>query len=325
MEMNVIMSSDEKYAPYMGITITSILENNKKFDNIIVHVLDGGISSENLNKMDVLKKKYSFFDYKIYDASIIKNWMPELKKGSIGELLGYGAFGRLFIHKFLSDDVDKVLYLDADIVVDNDLYGLYNTDLSENYCAGVIDILNTRWIYELGMDKDTIFVNSGVLLINLKKWREDNVEKKFIEFMNKSHGTDLNDQNVINSVFTGSIGILDLKYNFINELSDFSYHKHLHRWKLKDYWSCQEFENAKKNPSVIHYAAPFFMKPWVENSKTYMKKVYLNYKKISPWNNIPLEIFKLNLRQKNYMLINKTMILLPTPISLFLVKMKSLL
>lgn len=314
MKIDIILSADDKYASHMGIAITSILENNKRFNKIIAHILSLGISENNLEKLNTLKVKYSFFDYEIYDVEVIKKWMPKPKKGSLGETLGYGAFSRLFIHKFLDSDLDKVLYLDCDIIVDDDLYELYCIDLENNYCAGVLDIWNVRWLDELSMDKNSIYVNSGVLLLNLKKWRDCEIDKRFLELMSKPN-TDLNDQNIINEVCAGFIKVLDLKYNFLNELFCLSYN---HR--LKDYWSYDEFEACKNNPTIIHYAGPSFRKPWVGNSETYLREFYLKYKEVSPWSNTPLECDEHHILQKCYPLFNKLLLSLSSKISLPLLK-----
>lgn len=76
----------------------------------------------------------------------------------------------------LPDDVDRVLYLDCDTLCNGSLHDFYNLNFGDNYAAGVIDCLSEAYYDLFDMDKTSRYCNSGMLLFNIKKWREDNME-----------------------------------------------------------------------------------------------------------------------------------------------------
>lgn len=111
------------------------------------------------------------------------------------------TFFRLFLCTILPDDIDRCIYLDCDTVIRHSLKEFWETDLGDKVVAAVDDCRSDRYKAELNLDSNSTYTNNGVLLIDLKSWREMNVEKEFLDFI-IAHNGDITyvDQGVLNGV-----------------------------------------------------------------------------------------------------------------------------
>ena len=114
----------------------------------------------------------------------------------------------------MKPNIDKVIYLDADTVVLDDIYKLYNENI-DYYIGAVAELTTTSCPRNIGIPKSHKYFNSGVLLINSKKWREDNIKDKLFEIGKKySKLLAYPDQDILNKAFeNNNYKILDYKYN----------------------------------------------------------------------------------------------------------------
>lgn len=298
------MASDDNYAMHLGICMVSILENNS--DNFInMHILNNDISEINLNSLKSLEGKYSNLKLNFYDINnyfkkndindLIRN---ELENNDFYNLLGISAFSRLFLEDILPLDIHKVLYLDADTLVLNNLAELFETDLEDNYIAGVVDVMAniTKYFYKKDK-KSTPFVNSGVLMINLDKWREIRFADLSIDLIKQYPDKNfLHDQNIINIICQGHVKLLNPKFNVMSEFFYVDYRKNL---KINGYFgstekfnSLNQVTDAMKNPTIVHFISQIWDRPWVSQigifnhtPKNPYNKCYDYYKDKSPWNN----------------------------------------
>jgi lipopolysaccharide biosynthesis glycosyltransferase len=232
--------------------------------------------------------RYSNLKLKIIDASFMNElFIDKLNKENKFNSLVKGEFGRLFLGGLIDDDIEKILYLDCDTIVEGDLNELFNTNLEDNYVGGIIEFFNIILIKILHLNPCANCINSGVLLINLKKWREDNLEGKFLNEINKYiDNPNLNDQSLINKVLQCRIKILHPKYNygpckFRQRLYRFAYKLNKGKYYSKD--------QIMESPIIIHFITN---KPWFENITIPLKNRFLYYKNISPFKNNSLRQFK---------------------------------
>ena len=263
-EYNICLSCDNNYAQYAGVVIASILLNSddKSFFNF--YILDGNIEQENKDKIEKLKEIKNF---NLNFISIDENLFEVYKKIGTHSYISLSAYYRLKLASLLPK-IDKVLYLDCDVIVSSDLRELFETDISEYYAAGVKDIAVNSSGYVPKLEKGNIYFNSGVLYFNLDKIRKDNIESEFekytIENFDKIR---VGDQEIINVVCQGKIKELPSTWNvqssnFVNR-SDYT-----------------------KNPNIVHYVGR--NKPWKFGSINYWKNLYFNVLEKTPWA-IPLE------------------------------------
>ena len=263
--MNVLLASDDNYAPLLGVVLYSLLENNEDdFNNIDIYVLDGGISEENKNKIQDLTDNFN-----------VKTTISFIKYDNLEEILGIkikatrplATYARLFAASLLSSDIDKILYIDCDGLVVDSFKELWDMDLGDNYCAGVLDAgpkyINTF----LELPEDNNHYNAGLLLINLKLWREDNLEKRFLDFIISKDGEVFhNDQGIINVICRDRILTVHPKYNILSPFFEVGYEKVLQWYNLDEYYNKSLVEDALKNPVFIHLTQFVHGRPWFNNA-----------------------------------------------------------
>ena len=191
------------------------------------------------------------------------------------------TYYRLFLSRVLSDNIEKVIYLDGDILVMDSLQGLWNIDMSEKAIAAVPDSYNNDITHynRLRYSQEQGYFNAGVLLINLKYWREHKVENIFLDYViNYPERLACHDQDVMNYVFKDVKIELPIKYNMLNEYW-FDVRYSLISWEYE-----QQILDGQKNPVIIHFTC--IPKPWYKNCKHPYKKMFEKYKSMSLWSNV---------------------------------------
>lgn len=176
---------------------------------------------------------------------------------------------RIFATKYLPKNLDRILYLDTDIIVINKLNKLYNMNFHDNYYLASTNIGKFIHLFNeirLGLDKEHPYINTGVLLINLKKLRNVEIEYEVNNFVNKKKKLlMLPDQDIISTLYGSKIKVIDnLKYN----LSD----RFLNLHNLKNFNSKIDLAWIRKNTIIIHYYGK--NKPWKKNYKGILNCFY---------------------------------------------------
>lgn len=259
MIINICLSCDDNYYKYAGVVIASVLLNAKSDDILHFYILDGGITKDNKDKILSLK---SIKNCKIEFITIDENLFKIYKNIGTHSYLSLSACYRLKLPSLLSS-VSKVLYLDCDVIVNSSLSEIYNTDITKFYAAGVMDtaMKSSGWVPKL--EEGNKYFNSGVLLFNLSKMREDNIEKSFEEYTEKEFANiRVGDQQIINVVCQGKIKELNSSWNvqssnFVNR-SDYT-----------------------KEPKIVHFVGK--QKPWIFGSMNYWKNLYFEILSKTPW------------------------------------------
>ena len=311
------MASDDNYAVHLGICIVSIMENNSR--NVNMHILDNNISEVNLNRLKSLEDKYSNLKINFYNTHdffrqndidcLIRN---QLKDNDFYKLLGIAAFSRLFLQDILPSDIEMVLYLDSDTLVLDNLDELFSSDM-DNLVSGVVDVMAniTKSLYR-GHKKSTPFINSGVLLINLKRWREIDFAGRAIDLIKEYRDKNyLHDQNIINIICGDDISLMSPKFNTMSEFFYVEYSKNLKMNKYFDsinqFYSIDEVDDALKHPVVVHFLSRVWDRPWISqsgifkhNPKNPFNRCYHYYKSISPWCGEEIEKNTKKIQEKIY-------------------------
>ena len=316
--MFVIYHSSDTFADITGVSMLSLFENNKNIEGIHVLYIEKGITQENKNKLQIIAKQYG----RTLEFITMPDWSEKLNidlKSCKKNWLGFG-YNRLFLTEYVPDNVERVLYLDSDTVIENSLEELWNTDLEGWYLAGVDDCLSSKYRTLVNLGENGTYVNSGMLLVNLKKWREENVTQKFVEYIVSQNGYFVfNEQTILNSMFSGKIKILHQKYNVNSLVYLFSYNELMYlRRPLNFSYAETEFYSARQNPIITHFTGNFLVtrRPWIKDSDHPHVNVYLYYKNMTPWANEPLKDIGGNVNLKNAKLCKK----LPRRLMIFLVR-----
>ena len=148
-------------------------------------------------------------------------------------------------------DFDKIIYLDVDTLIHKDLTELYNLNMGKYYYMGFPDHDITN--YEFNGSRN--FINSGVMLINLKKLRQVNAPKLFQEYYN-NFGSLKEDEYLINAIFYDKISFLPLIYGIPDFGAGSKYTiSYFHFWnEFKNFtnWTLLELENASYHRAITH-------------------------------------------------------------------------
>ena len=266
--VNVCLSTDNNYSQYTGVVIASVLKHLNSSTNISFYILDGGIDDENKKKILSLKKTENCT---INFVSIDENLFEPYKKIGTHKYLSLSACFRLKLASLLPD-ISKILYLDCDVIVNSDITELYNTDIKDFYAAGVMDtaMKSSGWVPPL--ENGNIYFNSGVLLFNLDKIRQDGIEIKFEEYTQKEfENIRVGDQQIINVVCQGKIKQVESEWNV----------------QTSNFVNRSDYTNT---PKIVHYVGR--QKPWIFGSMNYWKKLYFEVLQETPWKIQEKDYFK---------------------------------
>lgn len=275
--VNVVFASDNNFAPYLGVAMYSLLKNNQNIEDLNIFILDTNISKNNKNKLNVILEDYS-------NASLIFVKVPNLEKLLNIHIniknFSIDTYSRLFISSLLPKNIEKIIYLDCDALILKSLKEIWETDLGDNYCAGVLDLATPFFRESIGLLPNDNYINAGFLLINLKKWRNDNIEQDFINYLKINNGNILNnDQGIINFIFKNKILIVNPVYNFASMFFEWDYDKIMKFYNTKKFYSKKVISNAKENIVFLHFS----IKPWLINVKNPCKNFYLFYAFATPF------------------------------------------
>lgn len=220
----IVFTCDDNYFKYTSVVIGSIINNCSKEIKYEINILSEFISDDNKKKAHDLIKNHPNFSIK-YHVINIEN--PE--KYHLNSYMSLSTYYRFFIFDLLKD-YDRILYLDSDIIVDNDIsfYATIDFENKPAICSPSIYVQNlltknidhdfTRAYFSevLKMKNDNEYFNAGVILFNAKLIREKGVDQKFFEAISAIKNPVFQDQDILNSVLSinGGVKMISSEYNF---------------------------------------------------------------------------------------------------------------
>lgn len=243
----IIFAVDDNYAPYLSVTLTSLLENSSSEYFYKFYVLKSEISYINIKKLSVFNTKNSSIEF----IDVADRLGKISGKLYLRDYYTNTTYFRFFIPAIFKE-YDKVLYLDSDLVILKDISTFFNQDIGDNYVGAIqeevmakMDVF--RRYVELGLDIPCeSYFNAGILIMNLKKLREINVEYKFYELLNKFKFEVTQDQDYLNVICQHNSVLFDLGWN---------------KTPIKN----GSFND--KDLKIIHYKLSF--KPWLYDNVMY--------------------------------------------------------
>lgn len=271
-KLNVVFTIDRNYIQHFCVTCTSLLENNPNLGRIFL-VHDMECNTDIIMAINFLNQKYKCFIHQItLSDTIFDNF-------KISHHLTKATYFRLLLAEILPKDMDRVLFLDADIIVNGSLEEIVHSNFSKNraishsgkqnlpaddeyYLLAVDHKLgdNLHWMRKIGF-KGLKYFNAGVMYINLQKWRSSNMSRTLIQnAIQYNEYIRWWDQDVLNITFDGEWGELDFTFNAFGLLAD-----------------------EGKDHKIIHYIGS--SKPWHFRNKHPYKQLYWQYLKMTPFKN----------------------------------------
>ena len=255
-QIPIFFTIDDQYAPYLCCAITSIIRNSSRENEYKIYILHDGLNNRNIEKLS--KLKCDGFDIIFKE---MKDGMEQITDRVENRLRCDYFTLTIYFRLFIADmfpEYDKGIYIDSDVVVPGDISELYNHELGDNFIGastdnsiqGIPEL--TKYVEEAVGVKRLEYINSGVLVMNLKKMREENFSKKFLNLLNTYHFDSIApDQDYLNAMCNGKI-------LYLNE-----------EWDAMP----AEGKDELKNPKLIHYN--LFQKPWCYDNIQY-EKVFWN-------------------------------------------------
>ncbi|MBQ9648977.1 MAG: glycosyltransferase family 8 protein [Prevotella sp.] len=279
--MDIVICINKQYLMPAGVMLCSLFENNKE-ENIHIHAVLGEGGDQCVGPLEEMVARYhqDICFYQLNDSRLdafpVGLYFQE-------PFITKEAYFRLFVMDVLPQELLKVLYLDVDMVICGSIRELWDADISDVAVGAVPDCFyndvheTNRLGYEVGLG---IF-NSGVLLINLKYWREHDVMKDFAAYATeaKDH-LKYHDQDVLNYVFRHSKKELPIRFNLQ------TIHMYHDRFRYLHFRLFEEVREAFRHPVVIHYTGP--EKPWYSNAYHPLKDYFEQYRQMTPWKDEPL-------------------------------------
>ena len=269
----VLCAADENYVKPLTVMLHSAAAALDPARHLHVVLFDGGIEESSLNGI-----RESLIDYPV-SIDILRPDLSQVNDLMTSHHITHTAYLRLMAARLLPDSIEKVIYLDSDVLVKDDLTRMWDMEVGDNYCLAATDIscpfIDARevkdpklqackpWLNaispvanwkELGIDGSANYFNSGVMVLNLKKWRQENVEKKLFECLrDNSKFVWCWDQYALNVVFAGKWGKLPLRWNQGAHVFKYPSHEQIPVDR-------ESYESTRDRPAIIHYTTEW--KPW---------------------------------------------------------------
>ena len=289
--LNVLYAADNNYAPFMGVSIFSLLENNKNIECITIYAMINEFSEQNIERLDKMVKQYNR-ELVIINASDLDAMLDDLHVPRYRG--GHAPNYRLFFERYIRNDVERLLYIDSDSLVVGSLGELLNIDMQGAYFGGVLGAFGGyEYKFKLGLGSDDNYVNSGVILFDVVKWKECICQQMILDHIVNVRAAYYNpDQDLLNVVFKGHIYRLPCEYNFVPFHSAYPYDLYYKFYGSEGYYSKEEIEYGKCNPVILHTFRFLGDFPWNKWNFHPDRKMYDFYLRKSPWKDYRKKIAK---------------------------------
>jgi len=261
MKFNIAYAPDDKYINQTIVSMVSAIENNKEHEIEFI-IMYSKLSEQSINKLNQIqncKLRLVKVNEDAFEGFPISHWLT------------VQAWFRTKLPD-LCNDLDKVIYLDCDTLVRGDLTELFNTDIRNKYIAGVKDVWGVDgYCKKLDM-KSGVYVNSGMLLMNLQYCRQEHFFDRIREFAKKNPKLiEFGDQDPINKIADESKVVIHPKFNFMDTWWKGGYYEHEGQEE-------SDYLEAKENPVIAHLTG---LKPAFKGCGNKFKDEWWDYAKLT--------------------------------------------
>ena len=237
----IVLACDECYAMPLATTLRSIVEANRGGRPLEFHVMCEGVSDKMRTKViDSLPRNSASIRWIEVGLDLFSELSTEVHISKV-------TYARLLIPYIFSNKISRVLYLDADLIVLDNLESLLETNLERNVVGAVLDGLDSRIKYgsvNINIPRVRDYFNAGVLLIDLCRWRKERISEKAMEYLKLHPRSPFSDQDALNVACDGLWKKLDP------------------RWNHLDFYEKKQIGNliGEERPKIVHFVTSH--KPW---------------------------------------------------------------
>ena len=279
--IHIACCSNEKLAPMFGVVVTSV-GINVTSDDVMMYLLHNGLKDSTVKRLQKIADRYNVrLKFLEIDLEILKD-CPTNDKIHYSNIMMYA---RILLPSMLPN-LDKVIYLDCDLVVCKDLQSLWETNVNNMAVAMAPDL----WYQDKGtlsrLGINNYYLNSGVIVMNLDYWRKHDVQNRLLSYIiDKGNELIYNDQDALNVILQDERRQLPVKYN----VTPYHYHKNLDNYPKE---MQEEIQESRLDPVVFHFLGP--VKPWSLGCYLPGKKLFMKYQKASGWRHFIIQkyVFK---------------------------------
>ena len=252
---------DKNFGKFAGVTITSLVHNNIYHD-LNIHIVYDELLPEDMDRLKKTEQLYRNLTLHFYQITSTEGMTFVVPPGHITQAMYY----RYLFAQMLPKSVKRLIYMDADIICKGDILPLWQTDLQGKVLGAVRDWGEAKSCVRIGL-KNGRYFNSGVLLMDLIKWRQQKLTQKLFQWLEQVGDTKIlwGDQDALNGVIDGDFVELPKKYNCIV----------INNTVLK----------AVPDDVIVHYID--YVKPWhIYYFDSCEKELYWAYVKKSLWDDL---------------------------------------
>lgn len=262
--LNILYQFNEEYAPYAVVSVCSLLENNKDVDTVHLYALLDNVQQSSRERLYKQVKKYGARLTLIDAAPIVE----KLKELGVNDYRGsYATNLKLFLSDFISDTVDRILYIDCDTLIAGNLAETMRMDMGGMPVAMVLDSMCVSHKRALGFRENENYFNAGIILFDVKRWKEQKCTEQIVTHLQTERSVYMApDQDILNLVLRDSIAVLQPRYNM--QPLHFVYNFKLYKkyWYQSNYYSEREIGESMNDLKIIHFFRYLGQFPWHQNA-----------------------------------------------------------
>ncbi|MGD9723648.1 MAG: glycosyltransferase family 8 protein [Pirellulales bacterium] len=289
----VVLAADDRFAMPLAATVRSALENLSPRATLQIYLLDAGIHDETKER---LRRSWPAGRYRIEYLRVDDSALAGMPVSGHVNLVSYY---RILIPRLLPRHVDRVIYLDADLIVRGDLARLWQCDLADRLCLAAQDcaapymdssqvLPNYRGcaeflgaarpvpnFRELGLSAAAPYFNAGVLLVNLAAWRAADLPRQLLACLaqNENH-VRWWDQYAMNVVLAGQWGPLDMRWNQGSHAYAYP------SWEQSPF-DRERYDQLRDDPYIVHFTTRH--KPWRASCRHPLRKEFFDVVDRTDW------------------------------------------
>ncbi len=261
----LVCGADDGFAKPLAVTLYSALSNYRSAADVKVYIVDGGISPANRSRIDGIVRNH------VTTAEWIEPDLNPVRQLNVSERYPASVYLRLLLPSLLPPWIEKAIYLDSDLIIDEDIGELWKADVGRKAVLAAQDegapTVGSPWglsnYRELGLHSSTKYFNSGVLVFNLRRWREQRIADRIIKYIAAHpHLMRFGEQDAMNAVLANDWGALDPKWN-----------------QLVSPWEGHDGREYRRG--ILHFVSRF--KPWNPDGAHWTNFIYDRYLKQSGW------------------------------------------
>ena len=277
--MNIITALNKRYIPYTTVMLTSLAMNNP--EKIDVYLLNSELSDEDIACMQNALKNYAVMLHGLkVERELFSERLPHDEQWSIE------TYYRLAMLDILPECVERILYLDGDMVINKPLQEIYSLDFEGKNILACDDKCGHNTPDSYGPKNNQMlkeayengyrYFNAGVMLLNIKQMRKQYSFQVYLDAIESwNYEMEAPDQDILNWVHWKEVEYLDYsKYDLFARVA---------------HSADVTYEEVKNNVAIIHFAGD---KPWANGSYHFdIEKIWWDYAKETPYYRVLLEEF----------------------------------